>query len=34
MNEREGTVDKPNEAKRVRAVLSKQGEPDIHFELR
>jgi hypothetical protein len=27
-------VDIPNEAKRVRAVLSKQGEPDIHFELR
>ncbi len=23
----------PDEAKRVRAVLSKQGEPDIHFEL-
>jgi hypothetical protein len=26
-------MDIPNEAKRVRAVLSKQGEPDIRFEL-
>jgi hypothetical protein len=26
-------MDIPDEARRVRAVLSKQGEPDIHFEL-
>jgi hypothetical protein len=26
-------MDVPNEAKRVRAVLSKQGEPDVRFEL-